>query len=356
LDFEKPSDAAPMAADPEDRLARLGAHAILDEAQKLPEIFPILRSLVDTARKQNGRFVLLGSASPSLIRHISESLAGRTAFIEMSPFRWSEVENQVRGATLESLWYRGGFPDAFLDANDRRRLDWLEGYTKTYLERDLASWGIEVSPPLMRRFWTLLAHHHGGLWNASEIGNALGISYHTVNRYSEILEQTFLLRKLPPYHVNLGKRMVKSPKVYLRDSGLLHYFLGIHTPTILDAHPRRGASWEGFAIEHVISAFAKEFPGSQAYFWRTAAGAEADLLIDAGGRLIPFEIKLHSSPKRDDVRGLRACIEDLKIAKGYVIYPGNVRYSLGDKVEAIPASTLFSRKFNITALIKNSST
>jgi hypothetical protein len=350
FDLEKPSDLTPFLEDPEDRLRRVGNRVVLDEAQQAPKLFPLLRGLVDERRKHNARYVLLGSASPSLIRQISESLAGRSAFLEMTPFHWSEIHPQMPSATLEDLWFRGGFPDAFLTNDDVARLDWMEAYTKTFLERDLAALGIDVSAPMMRKFWTLLAHHHKGLWNASELAGALGLNYHTVNRYADILEQTFLIRKLPPYFANVGKRLVKRPKVYFRDTGLLHYFLGIQRKNILETHPARGGSWEGFLLEQIITALSRQDPGSQAYFWRTAAGAEVDLLMVAGGRPIPFEIKLHSSPQRNDVRGLVACLLDLKLDRGYVVYPGEKSYSLGESITTLPAQELLSGKVLLSSL------
>jgi predicted AAA+ superfamily ATPase len=350
LDLERPSDAAPVAADPEARLAQLGGRVILDEAQRLPEIFPVLRGVVDRAGHRRGRFVLLGSASPGLVRHISESLAGRTAFLDLPPFRWDEVAARRPAPTLADLWFRGGFPVAFLERDDRARHDWLEAYTRTFIERDLAALGIEVSASQMRRLWTMLAHVNGGLWNASHLAASLGVSYHTVNRYVDILEQTFLVRKLPPYLANVGKRLVKSPKVYFRDTGLLHYFLGIPNTRIFDAHPARGASWEAFAIDQVLTAFQRVHPGSQGYFWRTAQGDEVDLLVESGGRRIPFEMKLHSAPGAADARGLARCLQDLTLPRGYLVYPGRERYSLGPGVTALPAADLLTHPERLTRL------
>jgi len=208
LDLERPSDVAPLVADPEARLEQLGDRVILDEAQRVPEVFPVLRGLIDRRRPGKGRFVLLGSASPTLVRGISESLAGRTAFLDLPPFRWDEVRRRRTRGGLSALWLRGGFPDAFLEPNDQKRHDWLEAYTRAFIERDLPGLGIEVSAPQMRKLWTMLAHANGGLWNASELGAALGTSYHTVNRYLDILEQAFLVRRLPPFFANVGKRLV----------------------------------------------------------------------------------------------------------------------------------------------------
>ena len=343
LDLERPSDVAPLAADPEARLDQLGDRVILDEAQRLPELFPVLRGLIDRKRGGRGRFVLLGSASPSLVRGISETLAGRTAFLDLPPFRWDEVRRRRTKGGFAALWFRGGLPDAFLEGSDVRRHDWLEAYTRAFIERDLPGLGIEVSAPQMRKLWTMLAHTSGGLWNASSLAAALGTSYHTVNRYVDILEQAFLVRKLPPFFANIGKRLVKSPKFYFRDTGLLHYFLGIRSAAALATHPARGASFEAFLVDQLISAYRRVVPGSQVYFWRTAQGDEVDLLVDLGPRRVPFEIKLHSAPGREDVPGLRRCLHDLDLPRGYVLYPGRERYSLGDGVIALPVEATLAR-------------
>jgi len=340
LDLERPADVSPLAADPEARLHQLGDRVIFDEAQRIPDLFPILRSLIDSHRARKGRFVLLGSAAPSLIRQISESLAGRTAFLDLSPFRWDEVANLRNPQGLAALWFRGGFPEAFLQENDLGRQDWLEAYTRTFIERDLNTLGIDVSTSQMRKLWTMLAHFNGAIWNASQLAASLGVSYHTVNRYVDILEQTFLIRKLPPYFVNVGKRLVKSPKVYFRDTGLLHYFLGIHSAALLDVHPARGLSWESFIIDQLISAYHRTLPGSQAFFWRTSRGDEVDLLMDIGKKKVPFEMKLHSSPGAQAIEGLRRCMKDLNLKRGYVVYPGRENYSLGGGITALAAEEI----------------
>ena len=343
LDLERPSDLAPLLADPEARLEQLGDRVIFDEAQRAPALFPVLRGAIDRARSRRGRFVLLGSAAPELVRGSSESLAGRTAFLDMAPFRWNEVRGSGRREGLADLWLRGGFPDAFLARTDARRREWLEAYTRAFIERDLPGLGVEVSSSQMRRLWTMLAHNNGALWNASQIAASLGTSYHTVNRYVDILERTFLVRKLPPFFANLKKRMVKSPKIYFRDTGLLHWFLGIESRSALHAHPARGLSWESFIIDQMISAFQRARPACQAYFWRTARGQEVDLLMNDLSRPIPFEIKLHSSPTPHDARGVLACLEDLGLSRGYVIHAGLERYSLGHGVTALPAEPLLGR-------------
>lgn len=343
LDLERPSDGVPLAADPEARLNQLGDKVVFDEAQRVPELFPILRGVIDSRRSQRGRFVLLGSASPSLVRQISESLAGRTAFLDLSPFRWSEVKSHRQTGGLATLWFRGGFPPAFLERDDRARHEWLESYTRAFIERDLPALGIEVSASQMRKLWTMLAHCNGGVWNASQLAASLGVSYHTVNRYVDILEQTFLIRKLPPYFANVGKRLVKSPKIYFRDTGLLHFFLGIHSASALDTHPARGMSWEAFIIDQLISTFQQAVPGSQAYFWRTSRGNEIDLLVDLGTKKIPFEIKLHSAPSPQDAGTLQQCMRDLKLPRGYLVHSGRDHYSLGNGITALSAEQMLSR-------------
>lgn len=343
LDLERPSDATPLAADPEARLSQLGEHVVFDEAQRLPGLFPVLRSVLDARRAQKGRFVLLGSASPSLIRPISESLAGRAAFLDLSPFRWDEVADRRSPRGVMTLWFRGGYPEAYLQRDNGRRWEWLESYTRAFIERDLTALGIEVSAAQMRRLWAMLAQCNGAIWNASHLAASLGVSYHTVNRYADILEQTFLIRKLPPFFANVRKRLVKSPKVYFRDTGLLHHFLGIRDEATLDTHPARGLSWEAFVIDQLISAFQRYAPGSQAFFWRTAQGDEIDLLVDTGRRQVPFEIKLHSAPTLQDAHGLQRCMQDAGLPHGYLIYPGDMDYSLGHGITAVSASRLFSR-------------
>ena len=349
LDMEKPSDLAPFSQDPESRIRQLKSKIIVDEAQRLPEIFPLLRSVVDE-EKRNGRFVLLGSASPTLIQHISESLAGRTAFLDMTPFRWNEVSEKRDDFSFDALWLRGGFPQPFLEKKSDPRADWYEAYTRTFIERDLAALGIDIAAPQMRKLWTMLAHLNGGIWNASTLAASLGVSYHTVNRYTDILEQTFLVRKLQPYFVNLGKRIIKSPKIYFRDTGLLHYFLGIHDKTALNTHPARGLSWESFLLEQIVTGFQMITPRAQPTYYRTSGGIEIDLLIERGTHMVPFEIKLHSAPTRKDVPGLVKGMEDLKLKKGYVLYPGREDYSLGSGITVLSAEKILKNIKNLAAL------
>lgn len=335
LDIERPSDNAQIAGDPEAAFREFKAHFILDEAQELPGLFPVLRSHIDQRRRLKGQVVLLGSASPELIGHVSESLAGRVGFLEMTPFQWAELAPR-KAFKLDDFWLRGGFPDSALVANADARADWAEGYTRTFIERDLSAMGIDVSSSQMRKLWTMLAHFNGQIWNASQLAASLGTSYHTVNRYADILERTFLVRKLMPYYANIGKRIVKSPKIYMRDTGLLHFFLNLRDRKTLNVSPARGASWEGFVIEQAIAALQRTLHQVQPFYWRTAAGAEVDLLVSIKNEWVPFEIKLHSAPTRDMLHGLRACMGDLKLKRGYVLYPGARAYPLSDRITALP--------------------
>lgn len=336
LDLDRPSDAVPLDADIEGRLEQLGDRVVFDEAQRVPALFSVLRGVIDARRARHGRFVLLGSASPPLVRGIAESLAGRAAFVELPPFRWDEVRSARPSAVLSDLWLRGGFPRAFLARGDAARYEWFDAYTRAVIERDLPSLGVDVSAPQMRRLWQMLAHGNGGLWNASQFAQSLGVSYHTVNRYVDVLEQTFLVRKLPPFFANVRKRLVKSPKIYLRDTGVLHFLLGIESRRTLDTHPARGASWEAFVVDQMISGFQRMRPASQPYFWRTAIGQEVDLLMDHGRAQVPFEIKLRTAPTSDDAKSVRACMADLKLSRGYVLHAGRETYSLGGGVTALP--------------------
>lgn len=343
LDMERPSDARPLQSDAEARLRQLGNHIILDEAQTLPSLFPVLRALIDEDRKTNGRYVLLGSASPELIKGLSESLAGRIAFVELTPFQYNEIADEGdAGRSLDHFWLRGGFPDAFLQNDARIRQDWFEAYQKTFLERDLHLLQTGANPALLGKLWALFAHVHGGIWNASSFSAALGISYHTVNRYADILEGSFLIRRLQPYYANLGKRLVKSPKLYLRDTGLLHHFLGIQDQNTLDVHPSRGASWESMIVEGLIAKWKESDASARFFYWRTAAGAEVDLLVESKGELHPYEIKIHSSPVLNDVRGLVACMEDLKLHSGFVVCNCLDEYSMGKGINAIPVRKILS--------------
>jgi predicted AAA+ superfamily ATPase len=341
FDLEKPSDYQVFAGDIELALSRLGEPLILDEAQTIPQLFSVLRSIIDQKRGQAGRFYLLGSVNPALARHVSESLAGRVGIVELTPFLYPEVA--ADNLELGSYWLRGGYPDACREADEQRRVRWQEQYVQALVERDLARSGVKASPFEMRRFLGMLAHVHGGLLNASELGRSLGISYHTVGSYLDILEGHFLIRRLQPWFANLGKRLVKTPKVYVRDSGLLHYLLGIRNDRDLLESPRRGASWEGCLVEQVIALEKLNHVGSQFWFYRTHAGAEIDLLIERGGQRIGFEFKCASSVSRSDAAGLKAGLTDGIITEGAVVYFGTRRYPLDNRIEAVPAEELLMK-------------
>jgi predicted AAA+ superfamily ATPase len=338
FDLERPSDYQVFGGDVELALSRLSEPLILDEAQAVPQLFSVLRSIIDQKRGQAGRFYLLGSVNPALVRQVSEGLAGRVGIVELTPFLYPEVAGG--DLDLGGYWLRGGYPDACLEADEQRRVRWQEQYVQALVERDLARYGIKASPFEMRRFLGMLAHVHGGLLSASELGRSLGINYHTVGNYLNLLEGHFLIRRLAPWSANLGKRLVKTPKVYVRDSGLLHYLLGIRNDRDLLESPRRGASWEGCLVEQVIALERLRHVGSQFWFYRTHAGAEIDLLIERRGRRIGFEFKCASSVSRSDAAGLKAGLNDGVITEGMVVYFGMHRYPLDNRIEAVPAETL----------------
>jgi len=321
LDMERPADMARLY----DAETYLGAIAnklvIIDEIQRKPELFPVLRVLIDQDRRP-GRFLLLGSASPALRRQAAESLAGRVDYLELAPFTLDEVgastENQAK------LLLRGGFPESFLAATDKASLRWRQAFIRTFIEQDLPQLGINIPAAHIRRFWQMLAHLHGQLWNASQMAASLGLTPPTMRRYLDILADTFMVRVLPPYHANLGKRLIKSPKVFLRDSGLLHALLNIETIEDLYGHPIVGASWEGLVIEHLIGS-----PRNQAaepYFYRTVAGAELDLVISAPTEMRAFEAKLGLSPSL--TKGYHLALVDLGITLGSVVYSGTESYRM----------------------------
>jgi predicted AAA+ superfamily ATPase len=345
LDLERPSDRRPFESDIEARLRSLGGQVILDEAQRLPDLFPVLRSLVDEDRAAKGKWVLLGSASFDLVRGISESLSGRIAFIELPGLQLDEIlangDRDLPGTTADR-WFRGGYPEAFLQEDDLSRTDWFEAYERTFVNHDVLQLGVGVQPGLVAKLWTMMAHGSGGIWNASSFGAAMGTSYHTVNRYAELLEGSFLVRRLAPWHANIGKRLTKSPKLLFRDTGLLHHFLGIRDKRTLEVHPARGHSWESFVVEGLILRAQREKPGTKVGYWRTLAGGEVDLILEDGGRILPIEVKLHTSPVAGDLRALAQCVEDLGAKTGIVAHGGGQTYPIGRGIVAIPAAELLS--------------
>ena len=337
FDLELNSDRQVFEGDPELALRRLPGPVIFDEAQIMPSLFPVLRALIDEKRTEVGQFYLLGSVSPELVKGISESLAGRVGILNLTPFLYREVRENGQD-TLDILWLRGGYPQAFLAADTNAWQFMFENYFRTFIERDVARSGLAFTPQEMRRFMTMLAHLHGGLLNASDLGRSLGITYHTVQKALDILEGFFLARRLTPYHANVGKRLVKAPKVFLRDSGLLHYLLGISSVEGLLSSPARGRSWEGFIIEQLIAAEELSRRGSQFHFYRTQTGVEIDLLIDRGQERIGYEIKCASSVSSADTENLRQGIADGVIHKGVVIYPGSRAFPISETISVIPAS------------------
>lgn len=334
LDLERPSDLAKLD-EPELYLnEHIDSLVVLDEIQRKPDLFPVIRSLVD-ARRRNGRFLILGSASPALARQSAESLAGRIEYHELAPFSLLEVASQQKG--YSKLWQRGGYPLSYLARSNELSMRWRRAFIQTHLERDIPNLGVRVAATTLHRFWQMLAHAHGQLWNASKIAVSLGVAPPAARHYLDILQDTFMVRQLPPFHPNVKKRLVKSPKVYLRDSGLLHALLRIQDHDDLLGHPSRGASWEGFVIEQVLSSLPQ---GWSFYFYRTSAGAEIDLVLlpARGRRAIAVEIKHSLNPKPE--RGFWHALEDLEPRVSFVVYPGDELYPLKRNVVALPVAQI----------------
>ena len=309
---------------PELMLGSLQGLVVLDEIQIMPQIFGVLRVLVDRPGNRV-RFLILGSASPQIIKNVSETLAGRTEFVDLSGFGISEVGRQV-----DRLWLRGGFPRSFLAKSENDSQAWRNGFIRTFLERDIPQLGITVPAATMRRFWTMLAHFHGQTLNASQIGRSLSLSDKTVRSYLDILQGTFMMRQLQPWHENLRKRQVKAPKIYFRDSGLFHSLLDITDRHSLMGHPRLGASWEGFALEQVIQAV--EPP--EAYFWATHSGAELDLFFLKNGKRYGVEFKFNEAPTV--TKSMRIAMDDLSLSHLFIVYPGKDAYPVEQNVSVIP--------------------
>lgn len=325
FDLEDPTDLAALA-EPKLALESLRGLIIIDEIQRASELFPVLRVLAD--RPDNpARFLILGSASRDLIRQSSETLAGRIGHIELTPLQLGEAG----AAKMDRLWMRGGFPPSFLAASEAASWQWRKDYVATFLDRDLPALGIGIPPQSMRRFWMMLAHYHGQLLNFSELGRSFGAADTTVRGYLDILEATFMVRLLRPWHENVGKRQVKARKLFFRDTGLLHTLLGIDDRNALLHHPKLGASWEGFALEETVRAL--DAAAEEVWFWATHAGAELDLLAIVGGRRIGFEIKYTATPGM--TKSMRAAIDTLKLDRLVVIYPGKRSFPLAENTEAM---------------------
>lgn len=328
FDLERPASKAGLSRTPELALSDCSGLVIIDEVQRMPELFALLRPLCDAPSRKTS-FLLLGSASPDLVKGVSESLAGRARFIHVPGFSIDEVgsENQDR------LWLQGSFPKAYLSGRDAAAR-WLESFSQTFLERDLPLLGVRVPADTLRRFWCMLAHYHGQTWNSAEIGQAMSVNPKAAAHYRDILSGSFMIRVLQPWFENIGKRQVKSPKVYLRDSGIMHNFLGVETMRGLRSHPRYGASWEGFAMEQVISLFGDR----DIYFWATQRGAELDLLIMRNGKRWGFEFKCRDAPAT--TKSMRIAMDDLGLEHLWVVYPGRDTYPLDRRITALPLTKL----------------
>ena len=330
FDLEDPGDRASLA-DPMLTLRPLRGLVVLDEVQRLPGLFPVLRVLADRPRSP-ARFLVLGSATPELLRQSSESLAGRLAFHELGGFSTGEV-----GIThSDSLWLRGGFPRSFLARSGRESLDWRLDFVRTFLERDLPQFGVSIPSTTLHRFWTMLAHYHGQIWNASEFARSFGVSDMTVRRYLDLLAATFVVRILQPWHENVGKRQVKSPKIYLADSGLLHALLNIPSREDLERHPKVGASFEGFAVTAVVDHLRARW--NECFFWATHAGAELDLLVVRGRTRLGFEFKRTVAPAVTP--SMRTALKDLGLSRLDVIHAGDRTYPLAPRIRAVALSRL----------------
>lgn len=324
FDLENPISLARLD-EPMTALQELKGTIVIDEIQRRPDLFPILRVLSDRDPLP-ARFLILGSASPALLRQSSESLAGRIKIIQMSGFGLGEVgiENQ------NQLWTRGGFPLSFLADTDKASLEWRRDFVSTFLERDVPQFGVKIPSASLFRFWNVLAHYHGQIWNAAEAARTLNINESTARRYLDLLQDLFMARQLQPWFTNIGKRQVKSPKIYFRDTGLLHYLLGIKSADELNLHPKLGASWEGFVIEEII----KSTRPDEAYFWATHSGAELDLLLIKDNKRIGVECKRADAPKLTP--SMRTAMVDLELDKLVVVYPGLQPYSLADGITVVP--------------------
>ena len=325
FDLENPRDAARLDQ-PQLALENLAGLIVIDEIQRVPDIFPLLRFLVD--RDDHQKYLILGSASRDLIQQSSETLAGRIAYYQLGGFRLSDVGSKY----MNALWLRGGLPRSFLSETDEESLIWRRQYISTFLERDIPQLGITIPARTLRRFWTMLSHYHGQILNYSELGRSFGVSDMTVRRYCEILEGAFMIRLLQPWAVNIGKRIVRRPKLFMRDSGLYHALMSVETEVQLQSTPKLGASWEGFALESICRVLNRE--EQELYFWRTHSGSELDLLWQWGGLNWGVEFKYQDAPRL--TRSMKAAMEELELAGLWVIYPGRTSYRLTEKILVLP--------------------
>jgi predicted AAA+ superfamily ATPase len=335
FDLEDPRSLARLT-EPMTALEGLSGLVLIDEVQRMPSLFPILRVLADR-KDQPAKFLLLGSASPVLIKEISESLAGRVALFEMDGFNLQEIGAK----NFKNLWCRGGLPPSYLAKSDIDSFRWRQDFITLFIERDLPQFGVTIPSATMRRFWAMLAHYHGQTWNASELAKSFDVSQAMIRKKLDILTGAFAIRQLPAWYENMGKRTVKSPKIYLRDCGLLHALLDVSTSEQLESHPKLGSSWEGFCIEQILSVTGS----SNAYFWSTHAGAELDLLLLRNGKRIGVEIKYSDAPST--TRSMRSAMEDLKLDYFYVAYPGKEDYPLDKKISVMSLPSILAEFENL---------
>jgi len=328
FDLEDPASLGRLD-EPMTALRLLNGLVVIDEIQRRPDLFPILRVLADR-KGTPARFLILGSASGTLMRQTSESLAGRMERIVIGGFSLAELDSNAE----QHLWLRGGLPLSYLAGSNVNSLAWRKDFIQTLLERDFPQWGVRVTATALQRFWTMVAHYHGQVWNAAEPARALGVSESTTRRYLDLLTDAFMIRQLQPFHANMKKRQVKSPKIYVRDSGLLHQLIGINSMKNLFSHPKMGASWEGFVIEQLL----KTEPHDEVFFWATHQGAEIDLIFRQGDALYGVECKRTDTPRLTP--SIRIALDDLNLKHVFVIYPGTQRFPLASQVEAVPLQTL----------------
>jgi predicted AAA+ superfamily ATPase len=340
LDLERPADFDALSADVEGFFRVHPRQVVIDEAQRLPALFPALRHLIDRAPGK-GRFLLLGSASPALMRSVSESLAGRVGLLELGPFSAAELAASNKAY---DRWFWGGFPPVQALRGTRARSSWLDGYVSTFLERDLPALGIRVAPQRLRQLWTMLTHVHGNVLNVSDLARSLTVSHHTVADHLDILEGAYMIRRLPPFFANVQKRLTKAPKAYVRDTGLLHFLAGLREPGELATWPRRGSSFEGLVIEELPALAAERIVRPELFYWRTQAGGEVDLVIRDGTRLVPVEIKLSSAVDRHAVAGLRQCMKDLGLGEGYVVANITEPHTIGEGISVVPWADVVARQ------------
>ncbi len=336
LDLERPSDMNKLRD--AEAFFRLNKDKLicLDEIQRSPQLFPLIRSVVDESDK-NGQFIILGSASPDLIKQSSESLAGRISYLELTPFLIQELIQNDGIEELRKIWLRGGFPRSYLAADETDSFEWRIDFIRAFLERDIPNLGFKIATKNMERLWKMCAHIHGQVLNRSKLGESLGVSHHTVQSYLDILSETFILRVLPPFEANLKKRLIKSPKIFVRDSGLLHALLLIEGQNDLFGHPVYGASWEGFAMENILSSISNW----QASFFRTASGAEVDLILEKGTRRVAVEFKVSTSPLVS--RSFWTALEDIKPEEAWIIAPIEESYPIKGSVQVAPPQILISK-------------